>query len=289
MELRHLRYFVTVADQGSLTRAAGELRVAQPALSRQIRALERELGQRLFERTRRGVTVTPAGAALLGHARRLLALAATTGQVLSQGARPQELVSVGVPPGVAGDWLLVTTRAVVAGVPGCTVRYVESGSVDQLRELARGALDVAIVHQVPCDGYHAQLLGKEPLGVAVRPGHPLAGRAAYRVADLHGLRVLAHAREQVPAQQDGLLATTMAAGVDPIWIFGHFVEHTLPAAEAAAADAVIVGSHTAQQQLPGWTWRPLDDLTQPMATWVVRRHDTRAGVRAVAAMIGGPT
>ena len=58
MELRHLRYFVTVADQGSLTRAAGELRVAQPALSRQIRALERELGQRLFERTRRGVLAT---------------------------------------------------------------------------------------------------------------------------------------------------------------------------------------------------------------------------------------
>jgi DNA-binding transcriptional LysR family regulator len=187
-----------------------------------------------------------------------------------------------VPPGIPGEWVLATTRALVTDVPGCTVRYVEAGSTEQLRLLQRGRLDVAIVHQVPPDGVTTRLLWQEPLGMAVRPDHPLAGHAAYTVADLDGLRILIHSRDQVPTQQDGVLAAAMAAGVQPVWVFAQFVEHALPSAEAAAADAVLVGSHTAGQQLVGWPWRPLDGLDQPMSTWVVRRTETRTGVRVVA-------
>jgi LysR family transcriptional regulator, benzoate and cis,cis-muconate-responsive activator of ben and cat genes len=285
VELRHLRYFVAVADRGSLSRAAAHLLIAQPALSRQIRALEHELGHQLFERTRTGVSLTSAGTALLGHARQLLSLAAATDEVLEGGARPQELVTVGLPPGIPGDWILATTRALAAAVPGCTVRYVEAGSTEQLRQLQRGRLDVAIVHQVPPDDLTARLLWQEPLGMAVRPGHPLARHATYEVADLDGLRILIHSRDQVPTQQDGVLAAAMAGGVQPIWVFAQFVEHALPSAEATAADAVLVGSYTAGQQLTGWPWRPIDGLTQQMSTWVVRRSETRTGVLAVAAAI----
>ncbi|WP_285686211.1 LysR family transcriptional regulator [Actinoplanes sp. NBRC 103695] len=285
VELRHLRYFVAIADRGSLSRAAAHLLIAQPALSRQIRALEEELGHQLFERTRTGVSLTSAGAALLGHARQLLSLAAATGEVLAGEARPQEIVTVGLPPGIPGDWILATTRALATDVPGCTVRYMEAGSTEQLRLLQRGRLDVAIVHQVPVGDLTARLLWQEPLGMAARPGHPLAGRAAYTVADLDGLRILIHSRDQVPTQQDGVVAAAMAGGVHPIWIFAQFVEHALPSAEAADADAVLVGSYTASQQLIGWPWRPLDGLIQPMSTWVVHRSDTRTGVRAVAAAI----
>jgi DNA-binding transcriptional LysR family regulator len=285
VELRHLRYFAAVADYGSLSRAAAHLLIAQPALSRQIRALEHELGHQLFERTPTGVSLTSSGTALLGHARQLLSLAAATSEVLADGTRPQELVTVGLPPGIPGDWILATTRALAADVPSCTVRYVEAGSVEQLRLLRRGSLDVAIAHQVPPDDVTARLLWQEPLGMAVRPAHPLAGSPAYTLADLDGLRILIHSRDQVPTQQDGVLAAAMAGGVQPIWLFAQFVEHALPSAEATAADAVLVGSYTAGQQLTGWPWRPIDGLTQQMSTWVVRRSETRTGVLAVAAAI----
>jgi DNA-binding transcriptional LysR family regulator len=282
MELRHLRYVVAVADAGSFSRAATQLHVAQPALSRQVRALERELGERLFERTRAGVTVTAAGAALIGHARQLLALAAATPDVLADCARHRELVSVGLPPGIRGDWLLDVTRQLRTAVPRCAVRYLEAGSAEQLRLLARGSLDVAIVHQVPADGHVSRLLSREPLGVAVRPDHPLAERTTCQLSDLDGMRVLVHSRDQVPAQQDGVLTAAMAAGIQPAWIFARFVEHARPAAEAADADAVLLGSHTAARQLDDWSWRPIEGLELAMTTWVVRRADTRAGVAEVA-------
>jgi DNA-binding transcriptional LysR family regulator len=285
VELRHLRYFAAVADHGSFSRASAQLRIAQPALSRQIRALERELGEELFERTAAGVTLTPTGAALIGHARQILALEAATPEVLSHGARPQEVVSVGLPPGIPGATILAMTHVLRADLPGCMVSYVEANSTEQLRLLARGSLDIAIVHQVPPAGHVTQVLWQEPLGVAVRPGHPLAQRTRCSLGDLDGLRVLIHSRNQVPTQHDSLLAAAMNVGVQPIWVFGQFVEHALASAEATAADAVLLGSHTAQQQLSGWTWRPLEDLSLAMTTWVVRRAETRTGVQAVAAVI----
>jgi DNA-binding transcriptional LysR family regulator len=286
MELRHLRYFLAVAELGSLNRAAAHLRVAQPSLSRQIRALEHELGRPLLERSARGVTLTPAGAALAGHARQLLALEAATADVVAGGERARETVSLGVPPGIPPDWLVETVRGIAAGVPDCTLALVEASTSEQVRALQKGELDVGIVHQAPPSGYIGTLLWTEPFGIALRPGHDLAAAQQHRLADLDGLRILIHSRGQVPEQQDSLLAATATAGVHPTWIFARFVEHALAAAEAHRADAVVVGSRTAHRQLHGWCWTPLRDLPLTLTTWVVRRGDSRRVVTAVADALG---
>jgi LysR family transcriptional regulator, benzoate and cis,cis-muconate-responsive activator of ben and cat genes len=286
VELRHLRYFLAVAEFGSLNRAAAHLLVAQPSLSRQIRALEHELGRPLLERSARGVALTAAGTALAGHARQLLALEAATADVVAGSDRARETVSVGVPPGVPPDWLVETVRTIGADVPDCTLAIVEANTSEQLRSLQKGELDVGIVHQAPPSGHIGKLLWTEPFGIALRPGHRLADEAQHRLADLDGLRVLIHSRGQVPGQQDSLLAAAATAGVHPTWLFVRFVEHALAAAEAHRADAVVVGARTARRQLSGWRWTPLRDLPLSLTTWAVRRGETRRVVRAVADALG---
>ncbi|WP_281689416.1 LysR family transcriptional regulator [Pseudonocardia thermophila] len=285
MELRHLRYFLTVAELGSLNRAAAHLRVAQPSLSRQVRALERELGRPLLERSARGVSLTPAGAALAGHARQLLALEAATADVVAGSDRTRETVSVGVPPGIPPEWLVGVVRQLGERLPECALNLVEASTSDQLRALQAGELDIGMIHQSPPSGYLGKLLWTESFGVALRPGHPLASAATHRLADLDGLRVLIHSRGQVPDQQDSLLAAANTAGVHPIWIFARFVEHALAAAEAQRVDAVCVGSSTARRQLPEWRWAPLLDLPLSLTTWAVHRGDTRRAVVDVAEAI----
>jgi DNA-binding transcriptional LysR family regulator len=286
VELRHLRYFLAVAEFGSLNRAAAHLLVAQPSLSRQIRSLEHELGRPLLERSARGVALTPAGTALAGHARQLLALEAATADVVAGSDRARETVSVGVPPGIPPDWLVETVRAIGTGVSDCTLALVEANTSEQLRSLQKGELDVGIVHQAPPSGHIGRLLWTEPFGIALRPGHRLAAAPQHRLADLDGLRILIHSRGQVPDQQDSLLAATTTAGVHPTWVFARFVEHALAAAEAHRADAVVVGARTARRQLHGWRWTPLLDLPLSLTTWVVRRGETRRVVRAVVDALG---
>src|SRR6195952_1278785 len=112
MELRHLRYFVAVAEEGSLTVAAEKrLHTAQPSLSRQLRDLEHEVGTQLFTRGARGIALTPAGRAFLDHARLALSQAAEAIQAARRAARPAKAVfSVGFLTGQEVDWLPHVTR-----------------------------------------------------------------------------------------------------------------------------------------------------------------------------------
>ena len=119
MELRHLRYFVAVAEEGSLTIAAEKrLHTAQPSLSRQLRDLEMEVGTPLFTRGARGVALTPAGRAFLDHARLALSQAAEAIQAARRAARPAKTVfSVGFLTGQEVDWLPHVTQILRAELP----------------------------------------------------------------------------------------------------------------------------------------------------------------------------
>src|SRR5258707_15780170 len=112
MELRHLRYFVAVAEEGSLTVAAERrLHTAQPSLSRQIRDLEDEVGVPLMTRSARGVELTAAGRAFLDHARLALGQAAAAVESARRAAEPPKpTFSIGLLTGVAVDWLPQVTR-----------------------------------------------------------------------------------------------------------------------------------------------------------------------------------
>jgi DNA-binding transcriptional LysR family regulator len=281
MELRHLRYFLAVAEFGSLNRAAAHLLVAQPSLSRQIRVLEHELGKPLFDRSARGVALTAAGAALVGHARHLLAMEAATADVIGGPDGAGEVGSAGVPPGVPSGWLLAAVRHLAEVVPECALALVEASTSDQLRSLQKGELDVAIVHQPPPSGHVGHVLWSEPFGIALRRGHELAAAPQPRLADLDGLRYWS-----TPGARSPVSRTTSSPPRPPLACTRHGCSHgsssTPRRRPRHSRPTRWYGSYTAQRQLRGWRWSALHDLPLALTTWVVRRSDTRRVVRSVA-------
>jgi LysR family hca operon transcriptional activator len=188
MELRHLRYFVAVVEEGGVTAAAERrLHTSQPSLSRQIRDLEYEVGAQLLARTPHGVELTPAGRAFLDHARLALAQAQAATEAARRAARPAKpTFEVGFLIGEEVDWLATVTRALGEDLAGLELR-VSSGWSPQLAEDVRqGKLDVAIIRREPLAELDYRLLGRERMAVVLPSDHRLAGREAIDVADLMG-------------------------------------------------------------------------------------------------------
>src|ERR1700676_3708612 len=147
MDLRHLRYFVAVAEEGHVTRAAARLGIQQPPLSQQIQALERELDAQLFRRLPRGVELTPAGRALFDEAKAILArtqeaVAATRSAVRGEAAR----IGLGFTSSASfHPFVPRAIRAFREAHPGVSLILEESGTVELVAALRSQALDVAFV------------------------------------------------------------------------------------------------------------------------------------------------
>jgi len=280
MELRHLRYFKAVYEARSISRAAELLLISQPALTRQIHLLEHELGTPLFDRVAVGVRPTAAATALHSHALTMLRLADATREVARSAGPVGEQVEIGLPPGVPPRWLRATLERLRAQLPEAVFTFADAGSVDQLRMVRAGQLDIALVHHVPPDPLVQQPLFEQSFGVAVRPGHPLAGRPTCPVADLVDVRVLAHARDQVPTEHDRMIELISRAGGTPRWCYAKFVENALICADAAAADAVLLTRPSAARLLPEWPWSELVAPEITLRTWAACRPRPRAIVAA---------
>ncbi len=188
MELRHLRYFVAVAEEGSLTVAAEKrLHTAQPSLSRQLRDLEQEVGAQLFNRGARGIELTPAGRAFLDHARLALNQAAEAVAAARRAARPAKATfAVGFLTGQEVDWLPRVTQILRAELPGIDFKVSSLYSPDVADALQSGELDLGFLRVEPRPDVTYQLVAKEPLVAILPSDHRLAGGTEVEPADLVG-------------------------------------------------------------------------------------------------------
>ncbi|MEV6641542.1 LysR family transcriptional regulator [Amycolatopsis sp. NPDC051371] len=181
MELRALRYFVTVADELHFGRAADRLHIAQPAVSRQIARLERELGERLFDRSPRRVRLTAAGHRVLAAARDALAAA---DRVRSAASGPAGVMRIGTASGVTAR-LERGIDALRAQSPGFEVVLVDLPQADRLNALRQGEIDLALARGVDAaPGVRVLPAWTEPLYAVVSARHPAAGREVVSVAEL---------------------------------------------------------------------------------------------------------
>lgn len=203
MDLKQLRAFLTIVETGNVTRAAEVLNIVQPAVSRQIRLLEEDIGTPLFERERRGMVLTDAGQVLVGYARRaLLELDRARIEISGVGQGISGLVTLGLLPSSIDMLSSPLASAVVAAYPGIRVR-IAMGYAGTLQSwLAAGEIDAALLYGVEhSPDIQTTPLIEEPLWVigpkdcALRPNRPVAladltGRKLVLPSAPHGIRTL---------------------------------------------------------------------------------------------------
>ena len=180
MELRHLRYFVAVAEEGQITRAAERLDMQQPPLSAQIKAIERELDVQLFRRKPRGVELTDAGRAFFDDARAILAHLDRAFEKTRRRARGEQgQICVGVTPTcMYHPFVPQVVRAFREAFPQVLLKLEESRSTELFQRLADERIDAAFVRILPGDPSDLVIdpLLEEPMVVALPSGHLLARR-----------------------------------------------------------------------------------------------------------------
>jgi LysR family hca operon transcriptional activator len=188
MELRHLRYFVAVAETGSLTLAAEKrLHTAQPSLSRQIRDLEQEVGVQLLNRSPQGTELTVAGRAFLDHARLALTQAEAATEAARRTVQPiKPIFSIGFLTGQEVDWLPHAPGILRDELPNIEIRVSSGFSTNLADDLQRGKLDVAFMRTEPKPDLEYRLVRKEPLVVIMPSDYPLARNKAIDPHDLLG-------------------------------------------------------------------------------------------------------
>ena len=284
MELRHLRYFVAVAEELNFGRAAERLRIAQPPLSRQIRDLERELGTPLFERVPRGVELTPAGRAFLPEARLTLAQAERAQRTAERAARGEigrlrvgfvEAVSdAGVLPDVLGFFRL--------HLPNIGLSLFEMDSLQQVEAFRDGRIDLGILHGAPGEveaWLRAERVYGEPFVVAVPETHPLATRPRASLRDFAAEPFLLFPRHVGPAMYDDLIARCRAAGFSPRVVQEVAGWHTLAGLVSAGVGVSFVPRSLGQLQRPGVAYRPVRDLGVEMEISAAWKPGDRSPVR----------
>src|ERR1700691_4112416 len=187
MELRHLRYFVAVAETQSLTLAAkSKLHTSQPSLSRQIRDLEEEVGAQLMTRTARGIDLTPSGKAFLGHARAVLSQVGAAAEAARRVAHPNKpCFTMGFLTGHELTWMPEALRILRDELPNIDVMISSQSSPLLADGLSKGKIDAAFLRRekgVP--GLAFRLIAKEPLMVILPSDHHLAALKTISPRDL---------------------------------------------------------------------------------------------------------
>jgi len=203
MELRQLRYFVAVAQEGNISRAAKKIFLTQPALSRQIKALEDEIGQCLLERQAHSIRLTPAGEALLGEARELLQHAELALERVRLAGRGPRL-RVGYAPSLAAGMLSASVQNFTQTHPNARVELFDLSSAEMLAGLENNTLDVAlgVGQQRETRGLKWTPLVRTPWQLAVNRNHPLARRWRVTPAEVAREPLLVFCRRDYPEYWD---------------------------------------------------------------------------------------
>jgi len=217
MELRHLRYFIAVADTLHFTRAAARLHIAQPALSQQIRVLEREVGVELFRRSSRHTEITDAGRVFLVEAKRIVAQADRSIEIARRAQRGEigEIV-IGFEGAAAYDLLPRILSRFRACYPAVRIVLEQQGTTEQIDALLSGRIDVGLLlPDTRSAALSTEVVSREPFIAALPLGQPLAATARIPISALATEEFVLFPRDTAALPYDQIIAMCAAAGFSP--------------------------------------------------------------------------
>lgn len=267
MELRHLRYFVAVAEDLNFSRAAERLLVAQPALSTQIAQLEAELGLVLLDRNRRSVRLTPAGRAFLQDARELLRGAEAAVERARRVALGQEgRLSIAFFSAPTMIFLPEIVRHYRSLFPGVCLRLLELTPERQLPALVRGEVDLGFTRPIP-QGYpqlSTRLLFEEKLLVVLPESHRWAGRSFLKLEQLAGEDFVLLERQEASSLYDQVVSACLAAGFSPRVLHSPNLMGTVTTLVAAEQGVSLVPEGVQNLRRQGLRYVPLRPAPPPV-------------------------
>lgn len=268
MELRHLRYFVAAAQAGNLHTAALRLHIVQPALSRQIHALEEELQTTLFERTSQGMELTPAGDVFLEGATRILADVERLGARAQRAAKGQVgVLSIGFNDvGTRCPTIPESFRAFRAGFPEVELKLTLAKSLAQLAALESGSIDGGFLFDRPphLPQFAALEVFHDNRALVLPAIHPLAQLPAMRLQDLRNEDFILTRRDQLGAGWDRIMAACRAGGLEPRVVQEMDNEQAILSLIIAGMGVGLL-TESASSMLPaGLVMRRIEDFSVPM-------------------------
>jgi len=281
MELRHLHYFIAVAEELNFSRAAEWLHMAQPPLSQQIRQLEDELGFQLFHRTKRRVELTAAGQAFWLEAQQLLRSldqAVETGRQVSRGEVGQ--LAIGFVSSTAYNILPPVLKAFRRQVLGVTLELRELTTREQLQALLEGKLDIGFARPpVEESELATQVIFREPLMIALPESHRLRKRAKVSVRSLSQEPFILFPRAVAPGLYDPIISLCLKAGFSPQVVQEAIQMQTIVSLVAAEMGVAIVPLSLKNLQRQGVVYKPLQESTPIVEVVMIWRKNPTPAVQ----------
>jgi DNA-binding transcriptional LysR family regulator len=284
MELRHLRYFVSVAEALSFTKAAEKLHTAQPSLTRQIKNLEDELGVRLLHRTKQKVTLTDEGRSFLTDAKRLLALAAETVESVRRLHTGEvRALNVGYVSNLFYDLLPKTLETFHQTFPTIAVNLFDLSCGEQFHALEEGKLDLGFVglHEpIARRGLEFRTIASYRSVVALPKENPLTTKATVSLKALAPMFFIGMSETSYPGYRDWLIRACERSGFTPKVLQDVDLERKMIHAVAAGLGVAIVPEQLKRLEHENVVFRPLDPviMTEGCVAW--RSQNPSAALQA---------
>ena len=260
MELRHLRYFVAVADELHFGRAAVRVHTSQPSLSQQIRNLEKELRVDLFVRSKHKVELTKAGGRFLKEARLILASADRAAEVARQAEHGDNIrLVIGISPETSWQFLRPVLREFAEHLPSVDIIFHVLATGAQPEALRDGRIDVGFVSlPVSAEGIESESIERAPLRVALSEGHPLAGRRRIALEELASEHYTLWPRDFAPGLCDETEEIFTRAGFGPpVQLDGGLPSVRTTLGMVAAGLTIALVGPESQLTTPGVVFREL--------------------------------